>query len=161
MARIDSLGETPSWLIPEKKKAGKKERAQRKTFSQLVESAAAEEGPSTEDFADQDHRRSIEELLDGVFSAGDELKKIPTIERIKEYRQKVRAFIKYAVARMISLEETTSGANIMKRKRFTIVKVIDGKLEALAVSVLSHQKEQLLILAQIDEINGLLVDLVS
>jgi len=161
MARIDSLGETPSWLIPEKKKTGKKEKAQRKTFSELVESAAAQEGPTTEDLAERDHRRSVEELLDGVFTAGDELKKNPTIERVKEYRQKVRAFIKYAVARMITLEETTSGANIMKRKRFTIVKVFDGKLEALAASVLSHQKEQLSILAHIDEINGLLVDLVS
>ena len=54
----------------------------------------------------------------------------------------------------------TSGANIAKRKRFTLVKVIDEKLEALA-SVLAAQKEQLAILAQIDEINGLLVDLVS
>jgi uncharacterized protein YaaR (DUF327 family) len=161
MARIDSLGETPSWHIPEKKKAGKKERAQRKTFSEMVESAAAGEGMTAEDLVEENHRRSVEELLDGIFSAGDELKKNPTVNRVKEYRQRVRAFIKYAVARMIALEETTSGANIMKRKRFTIVKVIDGKLEALAASVLSHQKEQLSILAQIDEINGLLVDLVS
>ena len=41
------------------------------------------------------------------------------------------------------------------------MKVIDEKLEALAVSVLAAQKEQFAILAQIDEINGLLVDLVS
>jgi len=61
----------------------------------------------------------------------------------------------------MTAEETTSGANIMKRKRFTLVKVIDEKLEALAASVLAAQKEQIAILAQIDEINGLLVNLVS
>jgi uncharacterized protein len=99
--------------------------------------------------------------LDSVFSSGDSLKKSPTLDAIKDYRQKVKAFIKYAVAHSIRVEETTSGASILKRKRFTLVKVIDEKLQALAVSVLSAQKEQLAILAQIDEINGLLVDLVS
>ena len=59
------------------------------------------------------------------------------------------------------VEETTSGANIMKRKRFTLVKVVDEKLDSLAASVLAAQREQLTILAQIDEINGLLVDLIS
>ena len=83
------------------------------------------------------------------------------MEAIKEYRQQVKAFIKFAVEHSIAVEETTSGANILKRKRFTMVKVIDEKLEALAVSVLAAQKEQLAILAQIDEINGLLVNLVS
>ena len=73
----------------------------------------------------------------------------------------MKAFITYAVQHSIAVEETTSGANILKRKRFTLVKVIDEKLEALAASVLAAQKEQLAILAQIDEINGLLVNLVS
>jgi uncharacterized protein YaaR (DUF327 family) len=39
--------------------------------------------------------------------------------------------------------------------------VIDEKLESLAASVLAAQKDQLAILAQIDEINGMLVNLVS
>ena len=161
MARIDSLGETPSWHIPEKKKAGKKEKSARKTFSELVESAAEGESALAGDFDGEERRRSLEELLDGVFASGEQLKKAPTVDRIKEYRQKVKAFVKYAVERSISVEERTSGANILKRKRFTLVKVIDTRLEELAASVLSSQKEQLSILAQIDEINGLLVDLVS
>jgi uncharacterized protein len=69
--------------------------------------------------------------------------------------------VKFTVAHSIALEEKTSGANILKRKRFTMVKVIDEKLEALAVSVLAAQKDQLAILAQIDEINGMIVNLVS
>ena len=96
-----------------------------------------------------------------MFSAGDALKKAPTLEAIRDYRQQVKAFVTFAVAHSIAVEETTSGANILKRKRFTMVKVIDEKLEALAASVLAAQKEQLAILAQIDEINGLLVNLVS
>jgi hypothetical protein len=160
MARIDSLGEASSWHIPEKKKAQRKEKMPLRTFSQMVESAAEGEQISGE-LSDGKGRRTIEELLDGVFAAGDQLKSAPTIDAIRAYRQKVRAFVKYAVDHMLSVEETTSGANIMKRKRFTLVKVIDEKLDNLAASVLASQREQLTILAQIDEINGLIVDLIS
>jgi uncharacterized protein len=160
MARIDSLGEPWQYPIPEKKKAGRREKTQPREFSHLVESAA-EDGELTEDYDEARRRRSLEELLDAVFSAGASLKKAPTLEAIKEYRHHVKAFVKFAVDHSIAVEETTSGANILKRKRFTMVKVIDEKLEALAVSVLAAQKDQLAILTQIDEINGMLVNLMS
>ncbi len=160
MARIDSLGEAYQYPVPDRKKTGKKEKAQRRSFSQLVQSAA-EGRAAAEDFPEAEAHAGVEELLDEVFAAGDSLKKAPTVETVKDYRQKVKAFMKYAVAHSIALEETTSGASILKRKRFTLVKVIDEKLEALALSVLAVQKEQIAILARIDEINGLLVNLVS
>ena len=161
MERIDSLGESSQYPVPEKKKAGRREKTQNREFSNLVESAAEESELAPEDFNDARRRRSVEELLDAVFSAGDSLKKAPTLEAIKEYRRHVKEFVKFTVAHSISVEETTSGTNILRRKRFTMVKVIDEKLEALAMSVLAAQKDQLAILAQIDEINGMLVNLVS
>ena len=161
MARIDSLGEAFQYPVPDKKKAGRREKTQRREFSHMVESAAEEGELTPEDFDDAEKRRSIEELLDAVFSSGDRLKKSPTLDAIKDYRQQVRAFVKFAVAHSIAVEESTSGANVLKRKRFTMVKVVDEKLESLAISVLAAQKDQLAILAQIDEINGMLVNLVS
>ena len=161
MARIDSLGEAFQYPVPDKKKAGRKEKTLRRGFSDMVESASESGEASTGDFSEENRRRGIEELLDAVFASGDALKKSATLESIKDYRQKVKDFVKYAVRHSIVVEETTSGANILKRKRFTLVKVIDEKLEALAASVLAAQKEQLALLAQIDEINGLLVNLMS
>jgi uncharacterized protein len=161
MARIDSLGEPFQYPVPDKKKTGKKEKSQRRSFSQLVQSAGEGAETSTEDFADGGARGGVEELLDAVFASGDALKKSPTVDSIRDYRHKVKAFITWTVSHSVAVEETTSGNNILKRKRFTILKVIDEKLEALAASVLAAQKEQIAILAQIDEINGLLVDLVS
>jgi uncharacterized protein YaaR (DUF327 family) len=161
MARIDSLGEPFQYPVPEKKKTGRREKTRSREFSHLVESAAEDAELTPEQFDEAEQRRSVEDLLDAVFAAGDRLKKGPTLEAIKDYRQQVKSFVKYAVEHSISVVETTSGANILKRKRFTMVKVIDEKLEALAVSVLAAQKDQLAILAQIEEINGMLVNLVS
>jgi len=161
MARIDSLGEAFQYPVPDKKKTGKKEKAGRRSFSQLVESAGEGRDASAEDVADEGSRGGIEELLDAVFASGEALKKSPTVDTIRDYRHRVKAFVAFTVRHGVAVEETTSGSNILKRKRFTILKVIDEKLEALAASVLSSQREQIGILAQIDEINGLLVDLVS
>jgi hypothetical protein len=161
MARIDSLGEAFQYPVPDKKKTGRKEKARHRSFSQMVESAGEGRQAAADDFPEEGTRSGVEELLDAVFSSGDALKKAPTVESIRDYRRRVKAFIAYTVSHSVAVEETTSGNNILKRKRFTILKVIDEKLEALAASVLAAQREQITILAQIDEINGLLVDLVS
>jgi uncharacterized protein YaaR (DUF327 family) len=160
MARIDSLGEAVPFHIPDRKKAQKKEKLRPASFPELIESAQGG-GEVPDQFDQTDRTRTIEELLDGVFSSGETLKKSPTMENVKEYRRRTKAFVKYVVSRMLAVKETTSGANIMKRKRFTLVEVIDARLESLAVSVLSSQRESMEILAKVDEINGLLVDLVS
>jgi hypothetical protein len=160
MARIDSLGEASPYQVPEHKKARKKEKGRWRTFSSLVEEAtggsrAGDGGAGRRD------RRSVEELLDEVFAAGGALKAAPTLEAIRGYRERVQAFVRHVVDHMLEVEESTSGTNVLKRKRYTLLRVIDGKLEALAASVLSAQREQLAILAQVDEINGMLVDLIS
>jgi uncharacterized protein YaaR (DUF327 family) len=160
MARIDSLGEASPYHVPDRKKTQKKEKGSWRTFSRMVEEAGRSQ--RTDDGgARRRDRRSVEELLDEVFAAGGELKSAPTLEAIREYRQRVQAFLRHVVDNMLEVEETTSGVNLERRKRYTLVRVIDGKLEALAASVLSAQREQLGILAQVDEINGMLVDLVS
>lgn len=159
MARIDSLGEASPYHVPDHKRAGKKEKGRWRTFSRLVEAAA--EGSRADDGGGRRDRRSLEELLDEVFAAGAALKSAPTLTAVSDYRARVQAFLRHVVDRMLAVEERTSGGSLPKRKRYTLIRVIDGKLEALAASVLSAQREQLGILAQVDEINGLLVDLVQ
>lgn len=159
MARIDSLGEAAAYHVPDKKRTQKKEKTS-ESFSGMVKKA--EEGNAiSSDLTDSKQKRTLEELLDGVFDSGRRLKELPTLDRVKEYREKVKEFVKFAVSRMLAVRETTSGVNVLKRKRFTLVEVIDKQLEALAMSVLSAQHDQMEILAQVDEINGLLVNLVS
>jgi uncharacterized protein YaaR (DUF327 family) len=65
------------------------------------------------------------------------------------------------VDRSFTVTERTSGGNVLRRKKFTQVQVIDEKLEQLAAGILANQKNQLALLAKIEEINGLLVDLIS
>lgn len=160
MSRIDSLNEPSRFRLPGKKTAERRKAGGAAPFGDLVE-AAREEGMLSDDASrGRGQRRSLEELLDGIFTSGEALKSGPTVDRIKDYRTNVREFLDYVVHKVLALEETTSGIGVLKRKRFTLVRVIDGKLEDLALAVLRSQSEQLDILAKVDEINGFLVDLV-
>jgi uncharacterized protein YaaR (DUF327 family) len=63
--------------------------------------------------------------------------------------------------KMVGVEARTSGTHVLKRKHFTLLKIIDTKIEQLTLHFLKHQEEQLDILSRVDEINGLLIDILK
>jgi uncharacterized protein len=105
--------------------------------------------------------RDLEELLDTVYESGERVKKNPDRETVLAYKAAVHELVRLAVERSLRVEETTSSPNILRQKRFTLVQVIDRKLDRLVSEVLQSQRGNLEILGRIDEINGLLVDLTS
>jgi uncharacterized protein YaaR (DUF327 family) len=104
---------------------------------------------------------SLQQLLDEVHSAGDDLKKRQLPVNITRYRQAVRNFLHYVVENGYSVETQTGRMTRAGRKQYTLVQVVDRKLEELAAVILSGQAAQIGILARIDEINGLLVDILQ
>jgi len=104
---------------------------------------------------------SLHKLLDEVHNAGDALSKRPFPPEIAAYREAVRDFVHYVVEHGFDTEEQISGTSVLKRKKFTLVQVIDSKLEGMAAAILRGQINQLEILEKLDEIKGLLVDLVQ
>lgn len=128
----------------------------RSFFSDL---RSAEETELSERVSPEAMESQTAELLDAVFEAGDRLKRRADAATLMAYRNAVRRFLSAVVERAVSVDEQTSGSNIMKRKRYTLVQVIDGRLEQLAAGMISSQRNQLDLLARIDEINGLLIDL--
>jgi hypothetical protein len=119
----------------------------------LVESVPLPEGISSSE--------ALQYLLDEVHTAGEALKEKPFQEQILHYKAAVRNFIKYVVDNSYTVEEKISGTNILKRKKFTIIQVIDKKLDQLAAGILAGQTSQIQILAKLDEIKGLLINLLQ
>jgi len=116
---------------------------------------------------------SINLLMDEVHNAGDHLLKKPLPEEIMRYKQAVRNFINYVAKNCFSMENDEGIQNKYKpafkgrrgtpegEKQFgyTKIQVIDKKLEDLAATLLMNQKSQLGIVARLEEIKGLLIDL--
>lgn len=162
MEPIDAFGGTGFLRNDREKKKVDKKSARRLTFSSVFSTSHDEseigEGASLSDAVGTE---GLEALLDGVHECGERVKENATLRAVQDYKAAVRGFLAYVIKHTLALEQKESGASILKRKRFTLIKVIDQKLERFAAEILQNQREQLEILKRIDEINGLLVDLLS
>ena len=106
-------------------------------------------------------RAEAEELLDTIHVLGEELVRANTLVNLDRYREAIQAFLRIVVSDGLEVQETESGANVMNRKRFTTVAVVDQKLDRLAGALMATQAEPLALLARVQEIEGLLVNLLQ
>ena len=160
MKKIDSFSDKFSFFKSSKKKEKSRVGKTPARFSKQVD-ALLESRSLLEKFDDSDEAGDLAGRLDEVCATGEKLKEAPTFENIKNYKRAVKNFIAFVAQNMVALEEHVSGVNILKRKRFMIINIVDQKLESLAVEILNNQSQQINILSRIDEINGLLVDLMQ
>ncbi|MCL2706429.1 MAG: YaaR family protein [Spirochaetaceae bacterium] len=118
-----------------------------------------------------DENASQESLLDDVHSIGQKLIEKPFISNIKEYREAVKRFIAYVVKNAYSMETKIEEKTYKKdgfdfkdenqkfQRIWTNIRVVDDKVEKLAIYTLQDQKDKLTILKRVEEIEGILVDL--
>jgi uncharacterized protein YaaR (DUF327 family) len=104
--------------------------------------------------------KALEQLLDRVFVLGEELKKYHTLSKLGDYRSCVRQFLNFVLDNAYRAEEVNGYLNkrTMIQKKHSVVRIIDEKLDRLARAVLNEQQGVLSILAQVEEINGLLIN---
>ena len=114
-------------------------------------------------------------LMDEVRSAGDILRDRPFPDEILRYKQSVRNFMHYIVENCYSLDHETGipkflkhgykghrgTPEAMKQITYTKIQVIDKKLEDMAAMLLSSQMQQLELTSRLEEIKGLLIDLMQ
>jgi uncharacterized protein YaaR (DUF327 family) len=183
MAKVDSP-DVPSFYmnpgaysqVKDEKKTKGARRGSRTEFSRVLDDiwgrTADELGPVRElPVSDE----TVNSLMDEVRSAGDVLQSRPFPEEILRYKQAVRNFINYVVQNSYTLEHEKgipkflmsgfSGKrgtpDAMSQKRYTKIQVIDKKLEDLAAMILSSQARQLELTSRLEEICGLLIDLLQ
>ena len=184
MSGVDSLSNTPDRRGATRAQRTRKQRATRHAAHGSDEPAKSADlgsgGPTTgeessleggfaaaiERSAAAGRRRrhgdaSVEKMLDVLHQAGDELKRGGSSERVRCYKAAVREFVKHILNHALEVERTHSPLGLQQRKSYLLVSVIDQKLERLASAVLRQQTLQMEIVRRVDEINGLLVDLVS
>lgn len=147
------------------KKNIKKNESSPALFESIVESETltANAVQGIESF---DEDSDLEDLLDDVHQFGEKLVNFPSINTVEKYKKSVRNFIHYVLKQAVKVE-SIEGAKFNrfkpsnKQKRYTLISVIDDKLDKLAAGILMNQGKQLDLLAKVEEINGLLVDLTS
>jgi len=184
MARVD--GEvSPLYMNPgvytnvkkeEPKKPKKTGSAGKTEFSRIFDEirgkAAGELGPIPNLPVSEE---TINALMDEVRSAGDTLRSRPFPEEIIRYKRAVRNFMHFVVENCYTLDHETGipkflkpgykgprgTPEAMKQITYTRIEVIDKKLEDLAAMLLASQATQMEIASRLEEIKGLLIDLLQ
>lgn len=109
--------------------------------------------------SDQQVRAHLEELLGKIQQQGKRLGQTPTFSELKSYRELVKKFMSEAVGQMYDVESGTGWDRRGRQKAYTLVRKVDETLESLTEDVRSGQEKQLDILAKMDSIRGMLVDM--
>ncbi len=147
----------------EKKRLEQSKRAKFKDFLKKPVGELADEEGLPPEIAGMEYEQAVTYLLDNVTMAADNFKNNPYTNAFAEYRTKISQFLKFVEKNAYEVESSVSRPTyrLPNPKKSYLIKVIDDKLEQLARDILYNQAEQMRLLAQADEINGLLVDLFS
>ncbi|MCL2761763.1 MAG: YaaR family protein [Treponema sp.] len=183
MAKVD--GDVPSFFMnphaysqvkKEEKKTSTIKHSGKTEFSRIFDEirgkTAGELGPLADLPVSEE---TLNLLMDEVRSTGDTLRGRPFPDEIIRYKQAVRNFMHYVVEHSYSLSHETGIPKFlkpgykgprgtpesMKQITYTKIAVVDKKLEELAAMLLSSQMPQLELAARLEEIRGLLVDLLQ
>ncbi|MFI3258068.1 MAG: YaaR family protein [Spirochaetales bacterium] len=167
MPAIEASGINPFFstmgdIVP---KGEKKKDTKKTSFGKVLERTQEEVLQLNEEYGlPEIEGKSVEEtlqyLVDSVYEAGDKLKQAPYTDEFKNYKKVLARCMRFVVKNSYDIE-THERRIGRKRQVFTLVTVVNTKLDELALGILYNQAEQLKILAKIEEINGLLIDFFS
>lgn len=180
MASIESIGSHSMYLAAAQaasqqaarnQQAQKKEQTGKTAPSPFLSALAKSEEEATLvqeglplEIAGMQMEDAVTFLKDAVEMAGDQLKQRQDLASMENYRKKVKQFIQFVVKNSFEVEKhQRRGFNRRGRKidPRVQVKIIDEKLNKLASEMMYLQKENLKLLAKVEEINGLIIDLIA
>jgi uncharacterized protein len=100
-----------------------------------------------------------EQLFDAVHQAGQRLLDEQTYSAAQHYREAVRRFLGKVLAGANGIEVHESRQDVVTRKRFFLLTRINQSVDRLIEGLKQTQARQIDILARLEEIQGMLIDL--
>ena len=109
--------------------------------------------------AGEQEAASWDQLLSRVDEAGKKLLNEPSMATLRSYRAAVRDFLKEAISGSYQMKGESRWDRRGNRRVFCVVEKINQALEELTTAVLEKNAKTITLMAKIDEIRGLLIDL--
>ena len=119
-------------------------------------------------FGDQLHKiqyefvqEKMESLFNDINNQGQVLADTLNIKELKKYKDLIQKFLDNAVNIMYHLKEQAGWDRRGRHKIYVMIETVNKELETLTKMLMSEQADKIAILAKVDEIRGLLVDIYS
>jgi uncharacterized protein YaaR (DUF327 family) len=111
------------------------------------------------DLGTEQYQHYITGLVGKIDEQGRQLAKKADIKELQKYRELISKFIREIVSSGYAFDKENSYETRRRHKVFATVNKINAKLEELAQEMLSNQADNLAILNKVDDIRGLILDI--
>lgn len=111
--------------------------------------------------AEANLQERIQTLMQDIAAQGAHLAKHMDIADMRKYRKTIKEFLNEVVYRSHSFSRENFLDRRGRHRVYGIIKLIDKNLDELAEALMAEEKDHLEILGKIDEIRGLLLDILT
>lgn len=100
-------------------------------------------------------------MMDEITMQGKRLKKHMDVRDMKHYRELIKQFMNEIVNRSHKFSRENFLDRRGRHRVYGMIKLVDKNLDELAAALLADEKDSIEILSKIDEIQGLLLDILA
>jgi uncharacterized protein YaaR (DUF327 family) len=111
--------------------------------------------------AEGGYKEKLKTLLERIDIQSRKLSERLDIGELKRYRSLVREFLDLSIKNSTQFNKEHTLDSKGRHRIFAIVKKVDIELENLTREVLKQQKDNLNVLAKLDDIRGMLLDIIA
>ncbi len=105
-------------------------------------------------------RGKLKGMIDEISEIGDKIAKHMDIKDMKLYREKIRVFMNEAISNSHNFSRENFLDARGRHRVYGIIRLVDKGLDDLTKQLLSDEKNHMSILGKVDEIRGMLLDLI-
>ncbi|MDF2942886.1 MAG: hypothetical protein K0S01_1744 [Herbinix sp.] len=110
---------------------------------------------------EQELQNRLNVMLGEISSQGKKLSKHMDVRDMKHYRELIKEFMNEIVNRSHKFSRENFLDKKGRHRVYTMIKLVDQNLDELASELIKDEKDHLTILNKIDEIRGLLLDILT
>mgnify|MGYP000073686002 CR=1 FL=1 len=111
------------------------------------------------DFSQAQYQKYIEDLKDRIFRQGENIKRKADISEFMQYRRLIAELLEAAAGNAYACTKTSTFDARGRRNVFVLIKTVNARLDEMAQEILSEQKDNIRLLEMVDDIRGLLLDI--
>ena len=110
---------------------------------------------------EQELKAQLAFMMEEITQQGKKLGKHMDVRDMKHYRQLIKEFMNEVVNRSHKFSRENFLDRRGRHRVYGMVKLVDQTLDELATELLKDEKDHILILSRIDEIRGMLLDIIT
>jgi uncharacterized protein YaaR (DUF327 family) len=110
---------------------------------------------------EQDLQNRLNVMLQEISGQGKKIAKHMDVKDMKHYRELIKEFMNEIVNRSHKFSRENFLDKKGRHRVYTMIKLVDKNLDDLAAELIKEEKDHITILNKIDEIRGLLLDILT